>query len=52
MLFAQKEADREFREKQQLKAQKMKDDCKGLQDVHIQQMVRKFHGSDPEIHST
>uniref|UniRef100_A0A3B3RH34 Cilia and flagella associated protein 210 n=1 Tax=Paramormyrops kingsleyae TaxID=1676925 RepID=A0A3B3RH34_9TELE len=41
MLFAQKEADREFREKQQLKAQKMKDDCKALQDIHIQQMAER-----------
>ncbi|XP_048879867.1 protein CFAP210 [Brienomyrus brachyistius] len=41
MLFAQKEADREFRGKQQLKAQKMKDDCKALQDTHIQQMAER-----------
>lgn len=39
MLYAKKEADRIFIEKQHLKALKMKEDGRTLQDVYIHQMV-------------
>ncbi|CAB1328481.1 unnamed protein product, partial [Coregonus sp. 'balchen'] len=41
MLYAKKEADRIFIEKQHLKAQKMKEDGRTLQDVYIHQMAEK-----------
>ena len=39
MLYAKREADRIFLEKQHLKAQKTKEDGKVLQSHHIHQMV-------------
>uniref|UniRef100_A0A8C7LR28 Cilia and flagella associated protein 210 n=1 Tax=Oncorhynchus mykiss TaxID=8022 RepID=A0A8C7LR28_ONCMY len=41
MLYAKKEADRIFIEKQHLKALKMKEDGRTLQDVYIHQMAEK-----------
>ncbi|XP_018585174.2 coiled-coil domain-containing protein 173-like [Scleropages formosus] len=41
MLHVQKKVDRIFAEKQQLKAQKKKDDCKTLQDTHVHQMAER-----------
>ncbi|XP_010889224.1 coiled-coil domain-containing protein 173 [Esox lucius] len=41
MLYAKKEADRIFLEKQHLKAQKMKEDGRTLQDLHVNQMAEK-----------
>ncbi|KAL4636186.1 coiled-coil domain-containing protein 173-like [Arapaima gigas] len=41
ILYAAKEADRLFFEEQLLKAQKMKEDRKTLQDAHIHQMAEK-----------
>lgn len=39
MLNAKKEADKIFMEKQELKAQKAKEEGKALQDIYIQEMV-------------
>ncbi|XP_029566959.1 coiled-coil domain-containing protein 173 isoform X2 [Salmo trutta] len=41
MLYAKKEADRIFIEKQHLKAQKIKEDGRTLQDIYIHQMAEK-----------
>jgi len=39
MLNAKKEADKIFTEKQELQAQKAKEEAKALQDIYIQEMV-------------
>lgn len=39
MLNAKKEADKIFMEKQELQAQKAKEEGKALQDIYIQEMV-------------
>ncbi|XP_035264062.1 coiled-coil domain-containing protein 173-like isoform X2 [Anguilla anguilla] len=41
MLQAKKESDKIFLEKQQLKAQKMKENCVALQDFHVHQMAER-----------
>ncbi|KAI4873058.1 hypothetical protein NFI96_025480 [Prochilodus magdalenae] len=48
MLHAKKEADNIFLKKQQLKAQKMKEAAKSLQDTYVHQMAEK-HGQDQRM---